>query len=545
MALTIDWSSQTSTGKPQYSDHAPIWNANVFSWNMMNQCVSAASRTNNGFGVTESDSDYQNRLTRVANVIASAVKQQQIDIIALQEAPKKSSPHFQYFVGQLQRLLGRHFVIASQYADDTPQTSSSRLTIFNGKRFKATNVTHTHTLKLGQQHERVQVIEFTEGKNKPFLFANVHLAFGVQPQTAISSLLNNDVILAGDLNCDVSHHLRDRSDLVNRVVGANFSFDVRNNRKNTPTHYDTIVLPRPIVSAQATHDHYAVYVRETLSPDMAAHFCGYQPPPAAHTHQSQQMGELVFRNQTAANAILTVLKSEQIVTNSHKRTFTNARGEFTIPLGSGEAARLRQHAERLAPIAKPVREVKKAQNIRKAATVKPVVTKSLVAKPITQKPVIVKPSIAQIPPQPKQVPLADVPQAEAAVRRKLFHWLGHKNTAFLKHPLMLTAAVLGMGMLYALGFTFMAITAASASYAALYALSRFSTKVNEQAMLCKTDPAVWKNNHQVAYELGEKAKHWAPYLQSFVRPAAYSSAYQVGLMNAQEEVNAHKKCSIG
>lgn len=276
-----------------------------------------------------------------------------------------------------------------------------------------------------------------------------------------------------------------------------------------------------------TNDLYAVYVRETLALDLATHYLGYQPSRVKNT---KQMGELVFRDLAAANATLAVLKLEEIVTKQNKRTFINTRGEFTIALDKGEAMRLREQAARLAPTSKhqspktvsvKPRAVPAARKIR----IKP----ELKTKPISK----TKPIIPTK--KPASNPNANHVKALRSYRRRLFYWLGNDKIAFVRHPIMLVVAVASMGCLYALGFACTAITAALVSYAALFALSRFSTKVNEQAaLLTKVEPAA-------SYELGEHSTHWAPYLQSFVQPRAYSSAYQVGLMNAQEEAYISKK----
>jgi hypothetical protein len=49
------------------------------------------------------------------------------------------------------------------------------------------------------------------------------------------------------------------------------------------------------------------------------------------------------------------------------------------------------------------------------------------------------------------------------------------------------------------------------------------------------DTSKWMTENKSAYDLGAECKHWMPYLKSFVKPKAYSSAFRIGLDDVLEE----------
>lgn len=74
------------------SDHHPVVHDGVFFWNIMMQCNTRGGGLsfNNGFGLIESDEDYNTRLVMVAQVIAEAVyRDPSIGVISLCEGPIK------------------------------------------------------------------------------------------------------------------------------------------------------------------------------------------------------------------------------------------------------------------------------------------------------------------------------------------------------------------------------------------------------------------------------------------------------------------------
>jgi hypothetical protein len=75
--------------KQRISDHQPVIANGVLSWNIMMHCkFTAQGRYNNAFELTETQTQYQHRLERIALILAQLCKADpQIHIICLQEAP--------------------------------------------------------------------------------------------------------------------------------------------------------------------------------------------------------------------------------------------------------------------------------------------------------------------------------------------------------------------------------------------------------------------------------------------------------------------------
>jgi hypothetical protein len=247
MSLAFTWNGLTPEGKPLYSDHAPIQCHGLLSWNIMNKCWRSPTATNNGYGITESSADFTARLQRIAIVIGQVIKAGDAQIIALQEAPQKGTPEFQYFKQQLKMHLGREFIVDEKNSDNTPGTTSSRFTIFH-KSLRVQNVSSTYQSKLGLQQGRVQIFQAKDTANRSFMIANCHMNYGKDIQEATNNMMKDGMIAAGDFNAPVASFARHVNVKEHELRGANFSFNISLNCYNPVTQYDAIVVSNKCIA---------------------------------------------------------------------------------------------------------------------------------------------------------------------------------------------------------------------------------------------------------------------------------------------------------
>lgn len=243
MVINTSWWNRTyQNGAPMYSDHKPIICHNMLSWNIMNQCRSNSSRTNNGYGYSETTPEYQDRLQRITDKIAKLIEENNIDIINLQEVPL-SKENFAFFRDILRDKLGDKFFIGYEFLHKTDGTESACFTIFNKEKYFGENVTTAHESNLGEQQGRVLFSQLTDRITKEkFVIANGHFASRKNHLHAISYLNSNGINFAIDLNTNSATVLNDCTPLFFNSDGENFSFNTRTHKQNPITKYDAISI---------------------------------------------------------------------------------------------------------------------------------------------------------------------------------------------------------------------------------------------------------------------------------------------------------------
>ncbi len=96
--------------------------------------------------------------------------------------------------------------------------------------------------------------------------------------------------------------------------------------------------------------------------------------------------------------------------------------------------------------------------------------------------------------------------------------------------------------LYALSMLMVALSASSGLLA--YSLTHYFLSSKQKAnQLRAKDPKKWLEDNKTAYALGAASKNWIPYLKSYGKLEAYSSAYRLGLDDALKE-EASKRHSL-
>jgi len=199
--LSVSGKPRAVTSKEaQVSDHEPIIDKNIMSFNMLMQCGGVGGKPpppyNNGFGIIEDGRAYHARLARIAAVIAEALrKNPNVDIICLQEAPKHKADK-DIFTEALNRL-GVKFTATF---DDTGKCvlSATKYTVQ-----AISNELLNEKLTTSYQHDRIQALHLIDKNdpNKIVDVANIHGNFkDPNPPVSLSELLKAGFIIAGDLN---------------------------------------------------------------------------------------------------------------------------------------------------------------------------------------------------------------------------------------------------------------------------------------------------------------------------------------------------------
>jgi hypothetical protein len=197
------------------SDHEPVIEGDVLSWNIMMQGKynEEKNRYNNGLQLIETEGQYQQRLAKIAAVLALICNSHpQIQVICLQEAPilKQDVEFFAdccLSYSSMQKF-------SETFRDKSVLTSWGLMSLFNGDRYSY------QSKPLGSEglEARVQkfkLVDLEEGSKRTII--NLHLPFDKAKHDPCSMVkevsgmvkkkgdgLKKEVMIAGDFNFPVS-----------------------------------------------------------------------------------------------------------------------------------------------------------------------------------------------------------------------------------------------------------------------------------------------------------------------------------------------------
>lgn len=207
----------------QISDHHPIVHGDTLFWNIMMKGKFRRGRFNNGFGLIESNADYQARLAKVADVIAEIVSHNpSIHSINLCEGPVEADD-VKHFLTALSKHpeLKRHLSESGFHQPNHPDAYNWGLMMFADSKFTVTEMSSDFVLQnpsLERLRNRFQLWALTDGDKTKYV-ALTHLPFGGDVHTTeetelsdttaayrklVSKLLNEfgeqDLVITGDFN---------------------------------------------------------------------------------------------------------------------------------------------------------------------------------------------------------------------------------------------------------------------------------------------------------------------------------------------------------
>ena len=197
------------------SDHEPVIEGDVLSWNIMMQGKynQEKNRYNNGLQLIETQGQYQQRLARIAAVLASIISNNpQIQVICLQEAPILKQD-VEFFADCCLRYRDMQ-KFTGALRDESVLTSWGLMSLFNGDRYSYESKPFGAE-GLEARVQKFKLFDRKEGSKRTVI--NLHLPFdkakhdpcsmvkevsGMVKKTADG--LKKEVMIAGDFNFPVS-----------------------------------------------------------------------------------------------------------------------------------------------------------------------------------------------------------------------------------------------------------------------------------------------------------------------------------------------------
>lgn len=196
----------SAVAQEELSDHYPVYENEILSWNIMNQGSASPAFTNNGFNHKEDTEAYKQRLTKIANAIIEELSEKRhLNIVCLQEVPCKD-PFKTFFLEALTSALNQknadlvklakpklNFMVSQVQA--TAAENSGRLILINADKYAAAPEKAQQIPYSERQAGRVQIVNLTDkttGKKKAI--GNVHLFWpGLSPgeKSELVGLLKN------------------------------------------------------------------------------------------------------------------------------------------------------------------------------------------------------------------------------------------------------------------------------------------------------------------------------------------------------------------
>jgi hypothetical protein len=206
--------SKQTTIQAKISDHNILIKNNILFFNMMMQCRwnSEKKRFNNGFGIVEMDSQYQERIAGIVRILAEAVAlNPEIDVLGLAEAPIKLND-IAYFIREVAKYPSlERFKNSIQPQAFTPMGVA---TFFDEERYVVTQIVGNDQFLSPSLQHRVQEFLLTanSSKNQIRLF-NLHLPYDLAKSKESVNLIRFarmlfqlqhqvPVIVIGDFNID-------------------------------------------------------------------------------------------------------------------------------------------------------------------------------------------------------------------------------------------------------------------------------------------------------------------------------------------------------
>lgn len=157
----------------QLTDHYPLLQetaiGTVCTLNLMKQCREFEPRGqgnfNNAFNKTETDAEYQARLDKLADLIIAMVKENDLPLFTLQEAP--SGEVGRAFYAKIERETGCKFA-----SDDISREKAGLVTLYDPKKLTPGKSVVSSTPKAKEQ--RLEFTPIPPVSGKPFYVTNVH-----------------------------------------------------------------------------------------------------------------------------------------------------------------------------------------------------------------------------------------------------------------------------------------------------------------------------------------------------------------------------------
>jgi hypothetical protein len=159
----------------QLSDHEPIIDQNMISWNVMMPGKRRKDEFNNGFALIETETQYHNRLRLIASVLAELCGYNpNISVICLQEGPVREED-LAVFIESCLQFSSLHPFVES-LLDPNTRTAWGLFTLVNTQFFDYQSIAVPQAKD--NLKERIQALLLTDLKNETSrLNTNLHLPY--------------------------------------------------------------------------------------------------------------------------------------------------------------------------------------------------------------------------------------------------------------------------------------------------------------------------------------------------------------------------------
>lgn len=214
----------------QVSDHHPTIHNRTLFWNIMMQGRKRNDGDkisyNNGFALIESDRDYQNRLKRIAAVIAEIIAENhEIEVISICEGPIKDKD-----ITVLNTTLQQYYHMKRFKLNDVNDTQNKTTTfpkwglmLFTNQSYQAQLIEIFSPLYLANLHKlanRVQIWHLTKHHQERFVIL-AHLPFS--NDTHITN--HNNLSSLGKLYCNLFNVFLSQYSESDMTICADFNFN--------------------------------------------------------------------------------------------------------------------------------------------------------------------------------------------------------------------------------------------------------------------------------------------------------------------------------
>jgi hypothetical protein len=238
-----------SVREAQLSDHEPMINHNMLSWNIMMPGNYRRGEFNNGYELIEDQNQYHQRLVRISSVIAEICDQnRQIAVICLQEAPVRKED-IRVFIDAC--LQYPSLQIFKKSFEDTEVFTSWGLTTFIDSDRHDYEVISVPQAKDGLK-DRIQSLRLKDQTKR--VITNLHLPYGSKKnpkemaQFVVHMMLKHlsAFTLAGDFNISFIEKeivaILARLGQVFAPINNSTEYQVENGGSNTLESVDAIIF---------------------------------------------------------------------------------------------------------------------------------------------------------------------------------------------------------------------------------------------------------------------------------------------------------------
>lgn len=245
--------SQQTPMQSGLSDHNLLIDDGILIYNMMMQCCwnACKKRFNNGFGIIESDNDYQTRIKLTVKVLAEATAiNPQIYVIALTEAPIKTED-ISSFIEEASIYPSLERFVESFQAKAF--TSMGVATFFDTRRYQAKTIEIEDKMMPRSLLHRIQLYLLKSKDNgNESIFSNMHLPFDVAKSNDNNELIESinrlirfnkkiPITLAGDFNCHPEEIIKKLNNFSATMrKNNNFLLNTDKNANIVSVQFDTV-----------------------------------------------------------------------------------------------------------------------------------------------------------------------------------------------------------------------------------------------------------------------------------------------------------------